>query len=161
MSLMRCDVFSQVLLDHAIRLRVHGVWWRLAHSQALQNLLYQMRLKVTVLVTMQFPRYSEVAEEVGNLCFHPCRSLLIGNDVGFRLLRKIIHCHQEISVSLVTPSEGPCYIDGYPFERGTNVVLLHWDPIHGSGAGCGDWLHRCRTAGTTSQHRFLPGPSQW
>jgi hypothetical protein len=38
---------------------------------------------------------------------------------------------------LVAPLEGPCYIAGYPFEWGPDVVLvlMHLAPIPGSGAG--------------------------
>jgi hypothetical protein len=42
-----------------------------------------------------------------------CPSLLIGNGIGFRPL------DEEVSVSLMAPWEGPCYIDGYSFERGS------------------------------------------
>jgi hypothetical protein len=39
---------------------------------------------------------------------------------------------------LVALREGPCYIDGYPFEQGLNVVLMHLAPIPGLGVvtGC-------------------------
>jgi hypothetical protein len=53
----------------------------------------------------------------GNQRFRHCRSLLVGNDVGFGLLGKVVHSDQEVSVSFVALWEGPCYIDGYPFER--------------------------------------------
>lgn len=35
---------------------------------------------------------------------------------------------------MAAPWEGPCYIDGYHFERGPEVVLMHLAPIPGSGA---------------------------
>jgi hypothetical protein len=62
---------------------------------------------------------------------------LIGNGVGFRPLGKIVHNDLEVSVSLVTPWEGPCYVDSYPFERGPEVVLMHFAPIPGSGVATG------------------------
>jgi hypothetical protein len=40
-------------------------------------------------------------------------------------------------VSLVAPWEGTCYIDGYPFERGPDIVLMHLTPIPGPGAATG------------------------
>jgi hypothetical protein len=55
----------------------------------------------------------------------PLWSLLIRNGVGFQPLHKVVHSYQEVSVSLVTSWEGPCYINGYPFEWGPNVVLMH------------------------------------
>jgi hypothetical protein len=63
-----------------------------------------------------------------------CRSIFIGNGVGLRPLREIIQSDQEVTVSLVTPWEGSCYIDGYTFERGPNIVLAHVAPILGPGA---------------------------
>jgi hypothetical protein len=86
-----------------------------------------------------------------------CWSLLVGNGVGFQTLGKIACSDQEVTVSLVALWEGSCYIDGYPFEWGTHTVLMHLVPIPGSGGH--DWLHRCHTADTTSQHHFLPGAS--
>jgi hypothetical protein len=56
--------------------------------------------------------------------------------------------------SFLTPWEGPCYIDGYQFKQGPDIALMHLAPIPGLG-GHG-WLHWCRTASTTSQHRFFP-----
>jgi hypothetical protein len=43
-----------------------------------------------------------------------------------------------VLVSMVAPWEGPCYIDGYPFERGPVIVLMHLALIPGLGAvtGC-------------------------
>jgi hypothetical protein len=70
-------------------------------------------------------RYSEVAE-VGNQCFHHCRSLLTGNGVGFRPLGKIVHSDQDVLVSLVASWEGPCYIDGYPFEQAPTLYWCIW-----------------------------------
>jgi hypothetical protein len=35
---------------------------------------------------------------------------------------------------LVALEEEPSYIDGFPFERGPNVVLIHMAPIPGLGA---------------------------
>jgi hypothetical protein len=84
-----------------------------------------------------------------------CRSLLIRNGVGFRPLDNIVHSDQEVSASLVASWEGLCYVTGYPFERDPDVVLIGPD----SWFGGRDWLHRCRAAGTTSQHRFLRGGS--
>jgi hypothetical protein len=49
-------------------------------------------------------------------------------------LHKIVHNDHEVSVSFVDLWEGPCYINGYPFERGLNIVLTHLVPIPGSGA---------------------------
>jgi hypothetical protein len=49
-------------------------------------------------------------------------------------------------VTLVVPWGGFAYIDGFPSERGPDIVLMHLAPIHGRGH---DWLHTCRTAGTT------------
>jgi hypothetical protein len=69
-----------VVLDHSVRLRVQGCGAHLAQSQALQNLLYQIRLK----------------EEAGNQRFRHCRSLLIRNAVGFWPLGKIIYSNQEV-----------------------------------------------------------------
>jgi hypothetical protein len=46
---------------------------------------------------------------------------------------------------------------GYPFEHDPNVVLMHLVLIPGLGGR--NWLHRCHTAGTTSQHHFLSGAS--
>jgi hypothetical protein len=43
------------------------------------------------------------------------------------------------------------YIDGYPFERGPNTVLIGTDAFEPPGPGGRDWMHRCRAAGT-SQH---------
>jgi hypothetical protein len=80
-------------------------------------------------------RYSEAA--VGNQRFRHCQSPLIGNGVGFRPLDKIVHSDQEVSVSLVARWEGLCYINGYPFERSPDVLLLHLAPILGSGAATG------------------------
>jgi hypothetical protein len=39
---------------------------------------------------------------------------------------------------LVAPWEGSCYIDGYPFEWGPDVVLMHLAPNPGSvlATGC-------------------------
>jgi hypothetical protein len=53
-------------------------------------------------------------------------------------LGKIICSDQELSVSFVISWEGPCYIDGYPFEQGPDIVLMHLVLIPGSGAmtGC-------------------------
>jgi hypothetical protein len=34
---------------------------------------------------------------------------LVGNDVGFWPLDKIVHSNQHVSVSLVAPQKGPCY----------------------------------------------------
>jgi hypothetical protein len=62
---------------------------------------------------------------------------LIGNGVGFRSLGKTVHGDQEVSVSLVAPWEGPCYIGGYPFERGHDVVLMHLASHPGSEAATG------------------------
>jgi hypothetical protein len=39
---------------------------------------------------------------------------------------------------LVALREGCCYIDGYPFERGHNVVLMYKAPIPGSGTAVAD-----------------------
>jgi hypothetical protein len=50
---------------------------------------------------------------------------MIGNGVHFQPLGKIIHSNQEILVSLVTPWKGPCYINGYSFEGGPNIILVH------------------------------------
>jgi hypothetical protein len=38
-------------------------------------------------------------------------------------------------VSLLALWEGSCYIDDYPFERGSNTVLGHMVPILGPDAG--------------------------
>jgi hypothetical protein len=59
---------------------------------------------------------------------------LVGNGIGFRQLGKRVHSDHEILVSLVAPWERLCYIDGYPFEQGPNVVLMHLAPTAGSGA---------------------------
>jgi hypothetical protein len=63
---------------------------------------------------------------------------LIGNGVHFRPLGKIIHCNQEESASLVTPWEGPSYVDGYSLERGSHIILVHLAPIPGprTATGC-------------------------
>jgi hypothetical protein len=42
-----------------------------------------------------------------------------------------------LSVSLVALGEGPCYIDGYPFEQSPNIVLVHLIMIPGSRATTG------------------------
>jgi hypothetical protein len=62
---------------------------------------------------------------------------LIGNGVHFRPLYKIIHSDQEVSVSLVTSWEGPCYINGYSFKRTANIILVHLSPIPGLWAATG------------------------
>jgi hypothetical protein len=48
------------------------------------------------------------------------------------------------------------YINYYPFKWVLDVVLMYVAPIPGTGAATG-----CTnvTAGTTSQHHFLPGAS--
>jgi hypothetical protein len=100
--------------------------------------------------------YTE-AVEVGNQRFCHCRNLSTGNGVGFQPLRKIIHSDHEVMVFLFAPWERPCYIDGYPFERGPDIVLMQCPRF----LVLGPWLAaRCHTAGTTSQHRFLPGASR-
>jgi hypothetical protein len=96
-----------------------------------------MRLQVTALVTMQFSRYAQPAEEFGNQSFCYCRRLLIGNGVHFRPLCKIINGDQEVFVPLVAPGEGPCYVDGYSFKRSPDIILLHLAPIPSPGAGTG------------------------
>jgi hypothetical protein len=86
---------------------------------------------------MYFPRYSKVAKEVGNQRFHHCRSLLVGNGVGFCSLGKTVHSDREVSVSLLSQWEVPCHIDGNPFERGPEVVVMHLAPIPGLGPATG------------------------
>jgi hypothetical protein len=138
-----------VAFHHAVRLRVQGRDAPLAYSQVLQNHMHQAGLEVTALVTMQLPGYSEAADEVGNQIFRQFRSLLIENGIGFRALGKIVHSDQEVSVSLVAPWERPCYIDDYPFERSSDVVLVHLAPVPGPGAttGCtGVALHHFSTS---------------
>jgi hypothetical protein len=49
-------------------------------------------------------------------------------------------------MTLVVLWGGSDYIDGFPSERGPDIVLMHLAPIHGKEH---DWLHTCRTAGTT------------
>jgi hypothetical protein len=78
-----------------------------------------------------------VAEEIGNQRFHHCQSLFVRNGVGFQAFGKIVLSNLEVSVSLLTLCKGPCYIDGYPFKQGVDVVLEHLDPISGSGAANG------------------------
>jgi hypothetical protein len=90
-----------------------------------------MGLEVTALVTMEFSRYAEAAEEICDQSFSYHRCPLIGNGVHFRPLHKIIHCNQEVSVSLVTPREGPSYVDGHSLERSSHVILVHLAPIPG------------------------------
>jgi hypothetical protein len=77
---------------------------------------------------MQLPRYAEAGEEVGDQSFCFCRRLLIGNIVHFRPHGNIIHSDQKVSVSLVAPWKGTCYIDGYHLERRPNIVLVHLVP---------------------------------
>jgi hypothetical protein len=48
---MFLDRFA-VELDHAVRLRVQGRGARLAHSQVLQNRMFQTGLEVTAVVTL-------------------------------------------------------------------------------------------------------------
>jgi hypothetical protein len=96
-----------------------------------------MKLEVTAVVTMQFSRYAEVAEEFGDQSFCYYRCLLIGNSVHFRPLGKIIHSDKEVSVSLVSLQEGACYISGYSFERGSNIILVHLALIPGPQASTG------------------------
>jgi hypothetical protein len=90
-----------------------------------------MRLEVTALVTLQFSRYAEAAEEVGNQSFCYCRCFLIRNGLHFGPFGKIIHSDQEVSVSLVASREGPCYVNGYSFERSPDIILVHLAPIPG------------------------------
>jgi hypothetical protein len=125
-----------VALDHAVRLEVGGCDARLAHSQALQNLLYQLGLGVTALFTIYLPLYFEAPEEVGNQRFRYWKPL---GWVWHRLpaLGNIIHSDQEVSVSLVALCGGSCYINGYPFEQGPDVVLMHLVLIPGAGAATG------------------------
>jgi hypothetical protein len=80
------------------------------------------------------PGYSDAAKEVGDQSFRHCRSLLIGNGVGFCTFREIIHSDLEVLVSLVALLEGSCYIDFLSFELDPNVVLVHLTPIPGSAA---------------------------
>jgi hypothetical protein len=155
-----CDDLPYVLLDrfdealhHAAQLMKQWSASPLAHSQALQNLLYQTRLEVTALITMYLPRYRETAE-VDNQSFRHCRSLLAGNGVGFRPFGIIVKCGQEVSVSLVAPWEGPSYIDGYPFERSPDFVLMHLAPIPGLGAVTG-----CTVVALPAPHCLLLGAS--
>jgi hypothetical protein len=117
-----------------------------------------MRLEVTALVTMQFSRYAEAAEEVGDQSFCYCRCLLIRNGVHFRPLGKIIHSNQEISVSLVASWERPCYVNGYSFKRSPDIILVHFGP-HSWSAGW-DWLHSCHTVGAISQYLLSLGASR-
>jgi hypothetical protein len=133
-----------VLLDHFDVVGGHAIqsWVRvcdacLVHSQALQNLLRQRGLEVTVLITV-LPAVLQMAEEVGNQHFHHCRSPLVGNGVGFRSLDKTVHNDQELLVSLLAQWEVPCYIDGYPFERDSEVVMMHLALIPGlwPATGC-------------------------
>jgi hypothetical protein len=90
------------------------------------------------LVTMYLLRYSKAAEEAGNQRFCHCQSLLIANGVGVWPLGKTVHSNQKVSVSLVTPWEGPCYIDAYPFKWGPDVVPMHLatNPCSGAATGC-------------------------
>jgi hypothetical protein len=69
--------------------------------------------------------------------FWHCRSLLVWNGIGFWPFHKLVHTQQEVLVSLIAPWEGPCYIDGYPFERGTDVVLMNLAQIPGSDTTTG------------------------
>jgi hypothetical protein len=62
---------------------------------------------------------------------------LIENGIGFRPFLKIVHSGQAVSVSLVASWEGSCCIDGYFFEWGPNVVLMHLAPIPGLEAAIG------------------------
>jgi hypothetical protein len=78
-----------------------------------------------------------MAEEVGHQGFRHHRGFLVGNGVGFRPLSKIIHSDQEVSIPLVAPRVGPSNVNGYPFERGTDVVLPHPAPVPGSVASTG------------------------
>jgi hypothetical protein len=63
---------------------------------------------------------------------------LIENGIGFQPFCKIIHSDQEVSVSVVASWEWSCYIDGYPFRWGPDIVLMHLAKIPGSEAvtGC-------------------------
>jgi hypothetical protein len=80
--------------------------------------------------------YSETTE-VGNQCFRHCQYLLVGNGVGLQSLDEIIHGYQDVSVPLVSQRERPCYIDGYPFEWGPNIALVHKALTAGSGPAIG------------------------
>jgi hypothetical protein len=62
---------------------------------------------------------------------------LVGNGVGFWPLSKIVHRDAEVSVPLVTLREESCYTDGYPFESGPNIVLIHMATSPGSQASGG------------------------
>jgi hypothetical protein len=44
------------------------------------------------------------------LRFRHCRSLLVGNGIGFRPLGKVVHSDRGVSVSLVAPWDWPCYM---------------------------------------------------
>jgi hypothetical protein len=86
-----------------------------------------------------------------------CRSLLVGNGLGFRAQVKIVHSNQEVSVSLVAPWEDPCYING---------CHCKWSPwcctdafVPNSWSRPCDWLHTFHTTGTISQLRFLSAAS--
>jgi hypothetical protein len=62
---------------------------------------------------------------------------LVWNGIGFRPFSEIVHSDQEVSIPLIASREGPSDVDGYPFERGTDVVLPHPALVPGSGASTG------------------------
>jgi hypothetical protein len=85
-----------------VRLWMQGCSACLIHSEALQYLLHRTGLEVTGLITVQLPRYSEAAEEVGHQGFRHRRRLALQQGAANSICRSLdIFNKNSISLKVI------------------------------------------------------------